>query len=645
MPAAVATMPGVVLTPARALCRRAIAASLAALAFLALVPGATATADRINRADDSDIDAAAIELAEKYRPVIGIQRQAKPCGPGEPYLPTDALAIVERPDVVLRDRGGSVLLSAPTADDLAAADNSTNIDFPGNALAPECTFERWFRAAGPPPPAVYGRVLIDPDQPEFTVLQYWFFWIYNDWNNRHEGDWEMMQIVFEAPSAAEALTTEPSDVVLSQHEGAERSPWEDVARVDGRPVVYPAGGSHATFFEQDRFLGKSAEAGFGCDDTRAPSTMLDPTVIMMPAVVDPDGEFGWLAWEGRWGERRPSFNNGPQGPLSKRQWDEPVGWMDDIARTHSLRAPPFGNDVTDFFCTATERVSMILLKAFDNPFVVGGSLVLLVAVGVGLSRRTRWTPVVARPVAGRRRTGQIVRSAARLLITERRRFMPVAALIVISGLVAAVVRELLLRIPAFDDTDLLFSGDPIGRAMLALVTGSLVTVPVGIAAVAIGAAIASDLDRVSEPQRLVDLLRHRGLGPVIALIVLMLILAGPVTFLLGAYLVARWGAAPALALEGDGIRGSLRDSTLLTKGHRWRTGGLVLGASTFASLIGPLLGALVLIATGASFGLVNVLAACVTAVMLPWLSIVLVMLHRDLADRHLAATVTVGDEA
>ncbi|MFM2076265.1 MAG: hypothetical protein RJA49_155, partial [Actinomycetota bacterium] len=578
-------------------------------------------------------DDAASALAQKYRPVIGIQTQSTPCGPGEPYLPTDALATSERPDVVLRDPSGRVLLTAPTAADLAAAAGNTNIDYPGNALAPGCDFERWFRAAGPPPTAVYGRVLVDAQHPEFTVLQYWMYWIYNDWNNRHEGDWEMMQIVFNAPSAEEALTTTPSDVVLSQHEGAERAPWADVQQRDGRPVVYPAGGSHATFFEQDRFLGKSAEAGFGCDDTRPPSTMLDPEVIMLPAVVDPNGPDAWLLWQGRWGERRPSFNNGPQGPLSKRQWDEPIGWMNDTGRTHSLRAPAFGNDVTDFFCSATERVSMVLLRGFDDPWLIGGLFVAAVVALVLIGRRTRWSPVIRTPIAARRRSGQILRSAAHVLISERKRFAPIALLVLAGGLLATAVRQVLLSIPAISDTDLLFAGDRLGRALFALVSGAIITIPIGIVAVSIGVATASDLDTGDQPVGLATMIRHRGLGATVAIVALAFVLLGPITFVLGAFLTARWAVAPAIAVNDSGFRPSLREASMLTKGNRWRVGTVVVVAATVATLLGPFVGALVLIATGTSFGFVNVLAAFVTALLLPWLAIVIVMVHGDLLAR------------
>ena len=65
----------------------------------------------------------------------------------------------------------------------------------------------------------------------------------------------------------------PIEVGYSSHEGAERADWGDekLEIVDGtHPVVYPAAGSHANKFTEALYLGSSAEAGVGCDDTRGP---------------------------------------------------------------------------------------------------------------------------------------------------------------------------------------------------------------------------------------------------------------------------------------------------------------------------------------------------------------------------------------
>ena len=76
-------------------------------------------------------------------------------------------------------------------------------------------------------PTVYAHVATDPGAPGKLALQYWFFYAFNDFNNTHEGDWEMIQLVFDAADAAEALDEEPVEVGYSSHEGAERAAWDD----------------------------------------------------------------------------------------------------------------------------------------------------------------------------------------------------------------------------------------------------------------------------------------------------------------------------------------------------------------------------------------------------------------------------------
>src|SRR5262249_59654528 len=107
-------------------------------------------------------------------------------------------------------------------------------------------------------------------KPGRLALQYWFFYAYNDWNDKHEGDWEMIQLDFNAGSAAEALTRKPTEVGYSQHTGAERADWgaAKLQIVGGtHPVVYPALGSHANYYSSNLHLGRSGAEGVGCDDT------------------------------------------------------------------------------------------------------------------------------------------------------------------------------------------------------------------------------------------------------------------------------------------------------------------------------------------------------------------------------------------
>jgi len=93
-----------------------------------------------------------------------------------------------------------------------------------------------------------------------VALQYWFQYYYDDWANRHEGDWETITILLELNPALLAQIRELSqqelldgvtvrDVGYAAHEDGYRRLWDDVQKTkEGRPLVYIARGSSASYF-------------------------------------------------------------------------------------------------------------------------------------------------------------------------------------------------------------------------------------------------------------------------------------------------------------------------------------------------------------------------------------------------------------
>ena len=109
-------------------------------------------------------------------------------------------------------------------------------------------------------------------------LAYWFFYFYNDYNligplikaGLHEGDWEMLQLRFDANGQ------EPDLAVYAQHTHARAATVEDVEQVGAQPVVYPARGSHACYFSRGvHWTG----AWFDNADGQRPGPALDLQVI------------------------------------------------------------------------------------------------------------------------------------------------------------------------------------------------------------------------------------------------------------------------------------------------------------------------------------------------------------------------------
>ena len=259
--------------------------------------------------------------------------------------------------------------------------------------------------------------MTDPGYPGRLALQYWMFYVYNDWNNLHEGDWEMIQLNFDAASAAQALRDTPVEVGYSQHTGGERAAWgDDKLEIVGgtHPVVYPASGSHAGFFDQALYLGASGSQGVGCDDTRDAGLVIHPAVVTIPsdraAAV---GAFPWIAFKGRWGELQPAFFNGPQGPNLKTQWTKPIQWSQEW-RDRSYAVPTggaLGTRATDFFCGTIERGSVLLWHLVDDPFPTVAAFLAALAIAAILLSRATWRPVAPLRLARRRTWGQVITSA------------------------------------------------------------------------------------------------------------------------------------------------------------------------------------------------------------------------------------------
>ena len=285
---------------------------------------------------------------------------------------------------------------------------------PGDPLDAGCSYEQWFdRIAAGAATTAYAHLVQEQGK---LALQYWFYYPFNDWNNKHESDWEMIQLNFDAATAEEALGQMPALVGYSQHEGAESAAWDDakLEKRDGHPVVYPGAGSHANQYVQALYLGHSAQTGFGCDDTRGPTRYEQTQLVLLPSqAAAADDPFAWLAYQGQWGQKVSGPNSGPTGPPSKSQWTAPITWVDEEWRPDGVQVPAASSvapTATGFFCSAVAKGSAVYLRFLRNPFVVLGVLAAIVLFAVWLSRRTNWSPALPTPIRRRRDAGELYRA-------------------------------------------------------------------------------------------------------------------------------------------------------------------------------------------------------------------------------------------
>jgi hypothetical protein len=601
-------------------------------------------------------------LAHRYSPVVRLVRQDEPCHHGEPFRPTDVNLVLGNPDVALRgpwDRT-NIIKVGPTAPDLAGGLFGYHLDFPGHAVTPGCAYDEWsHRVNKGAEPRTYARVVTDPAFPTQIALQYWFFYVLNDFNDKHEGDWEMMQLNFDASTAGQALEVKPALVGFSQHEGAESAHWGDskLQIVDGtHPVVYPALGSHANYYTSALHLGRSAAEGVGCDDTSGPSVELRPDVSVVPTQKAAYlRAYPWLGFEGHWGEEHEGFYNGPTGPATKLQWTEPIAWADDEWRDKSFTVPAgnsFGSTATDFFCGAVAAGSTVLTSLVGNPSPVLIVFAVILGIVLWLASRTRWQPSAPLRLARRRPWGSIVTAARRMYFSHLRLFLGIGLLFFPLGALISGLQYLLFRLGGLNG--LVDSAGSTNAVVdfLAILLG-IVFIVFGLAVVQSATAIAMvEIDRGRE---ITAWNAYRKtlpkLGSLLGTVLIVGVAGTIVSFtaigtLLAAWLVVRWSLlAQVLVLEDtSGVTG-LHRSAQLVRGSWWRVASMILFVTVIALLLGPLFGTVLLFITSASFDFVNLVSSVIYAIVLPYAAIATTYLYFDLrvAQRQEAATQERGD--
>ncbi|MFQ6101040.1 MAG: PrsW family glutamic-type intramembrane protease [Anaerolineae bacterium] len=275
------------------------------------------------------------ELAQRYAPVLYfhpaeifrpqpvdvIVRQARLRQSRRLWFDVNVLLSLDVLDLFDLKSDGSYFLDVWYGDDGRSAytNYSAHRAYYQAVLSPE---------AGGPPATVYAHVVRDG---EHVTIQYWALYFYNDWFNKHEGDWEMVQVMLTAGG-------EPEWVVLSQHHGGTRRSWASAPVEEGtHPVAYVALGSHANYFVGDEVYPNGKDIGntrIEIVDRTGTSGRVIPEVILLPdrasLAAEPEAWSGaeWLPFRGHWGEvAAQSDFGGPLGPADKgAQWEHPYAW-------------------------------------------------------------------------------------------------------------------------------------------------------------------------------------------------------------------------------------------------------------------------------------------------------------------------------
>jgi hypothetical protein len=620
------------------LCRCALALAMAAAPFL--VPAGAATAEP---------RATAQRLAEAYAPsVMPREQQDPPCDTADEqyHSPTSVNTVLGNPSVTLTHyvpgKGLEDVKKAPTARDIAGLGDDYYLNLHGNPLGETCVYAKDFARivkAREAPAITYAHIAREPGHSGFA-LQYWFFWYFNQFNDLHESDWEGMQLAFEADSREKALAEGPSEVIVFQHSGGERADWDDskVQKDGSHPIVFPAAGSHATFYGSAVWVENGEHgSGLGCDDTSEPLREQRLRPVLLPDQAPESGRFGWLSYEGHWGQREKGYNTGPTGPRTKTQWREPFSWMAD-QRTTSPRLAGgsiAGPQITEAFCgTVADFSTLLNLSTRSRPASI--AILALIAILVGLfAGLTRWRPVDLERLRARRSFGQLIRTARQLYGRHWTVFVPIAAvaIVVVGG--TNLLADLLAAGGSANDVS--------GRSDLEVALVDLFRSLARPVASALVAAIV-----ILYVRELVES-RPAGFRPALGgvrarlwrvVFAQLLATAGVVLVAVtiigipwAIWLLVGWAFVQQEVLFTDkSLRESFRGSSDLVRGRWWHAVRAIVFFSVLTAVAGPVL-TFALIFTKIPLFWVNVLGSLIFALLIPYVAIGKTLLYFDLQAR------------
>jgi hypothetical protein len=311
------------------------------------VLAAACSDERVEPKGTPDYSSAAQLLAQTYAPALYLVSQVPPCDDTfdtDPYNPTSVDVFFGKSNVRLMSRHG-LAKTAPMPADLPIDGNEYYLDIHSpspRVTSDRCVYAGNYGSAGGAN-TVYARVVRTADE---TIVQYWLFYYINDWINVHEGDWELIQLLFPSGSPTDivSLNVLPEWADYSQHTGGRRVPWELVQKVPvtgagpgKQPIVYVGAGSHANYYEPGNWHAEIKYWFDNCDftvsSTDPRARPLYPASYTLVPIGDPatDPSFAWTAFPGKWGEalRIPAFG-GITFPLLENQGRNPWWWHDQL---------------------------------------------------------------------------------------------------------------------------------------------------------------------------------------------------------------------------------------------------------------------------------------------------------------------------
>jgi hypothetical protein len=286
-------------------------------------------------------------------------------------------------------------------------------------------------------------------------------------------------------------------------------------------------------------------------------------------------------------------------------------------------------------------VSEGLDAIYASPTAAFGALAVLALLGVLAATTTRWRPASPRPLEQRRRAGQILLASFGVYRLDWSTLFVVSALALPVTFAGALAIHLLLQLDGVDDLvrtlgrETVLSVHAYGVVLIAIEIAAL-----GFAVAATALVVGSHL-RDEGPAGTVGAYRmalhHAGpLGGVLLRAAgIPLLLASTIVGIPFAiwYLGRTAVAVPACVVEDLDARAAIQRSKHLVGPHFWRVSVLTVSTVGAALLVGPFVGAVVLLETGLPILVANLIGMAVSAAALPVAGIAITLLFLDLRAR------------
>ena len=545
-------------------------------------------------------------------------------------------AVLDNPDVALRKLSDKEFrLQGPSSAELFRTGSTdyfdAYVDLPGRPENPGCRYEvdalRYTRDL---PSTVYARVVAD-DEHGGLYLQYWLFYYFNDWNNRHEADWELIQLYFGASSPEEALTQEPVSIGLSQHRTGEVAAWSDskLKRIGSHPIVHVAVGSHANYFSPGLYLGRGEDGrGMGCDEASFPHRRVMPIVTLLPPVVrGADDPFAWISYKGYWGEVGGHASEGSTALATKQTWLRPAAWHAGLHRS-SISLPSgdgIGPDAARAFCDTISFGASILLPVFKKlPPLSFLSIGLVSAGAFGFFATTGYLAPALRSIRRANWRRNVFQSALGTYRSHPEVFLSIGLLAFPLRLALSHVWDLVPKSVEFDLSLPLLGKAPLYLAE-ALSFGGLDAAVSSLAVVSVTILVVSVLSgRLAANRSPVAGLFAALLSRFVAILVIAALYLSVIGTPLALRLAIRWAFLEEAVLAGGATwRSAFGWSSAIADRATYRAAGVLLVLGVSAVLVPPVSGMVLLVSLKSlPITYVNIGASILYAALVPLYALV-----------------------